>query len=54
MAAPIRDKDGATIAVVGISAPRVRFPKERFTPVAKLVCAAANETGALLNSENEG
>jgi len=48
LAAPIRDKDGAIIASVGISAPKVRFPRERFALVARQVCAVAKQIGDLL------
>ncbi len=51
LAAPIRDKAGRVIASMGISAPRARFPKERFASAARQVCAAAKEIGALLDSE---
>jgi IclR family transcriptional regulator, acetate operon repressor len=50
LAAPIRDKDGIVIASMGISAPRARFPKERFASAARQARAVANQIGALLDN----
>src|SRR5262249_51896814 len=41
LAAPIRDRDGAVIASIGISAPSARFPKEREREVAARVVTIA-------------
>jgi len=55
LAAPLRDQDGLVIASIGISAPTVRFPKERYLTAARQVCAAASEiTGLLTETESAG
>jgi len=41
LAAPIRDRDGAVMASIGISAPAARFPKERERELAPRVVAIA-------------
>jgi DNA-binding IclR family transcriptional regulator len=51
IAAPIRDRDGAVIASIGISAPAARFPKEREKEYAGRVLAVAAEVGAMLGSK---
>ena len=43
VAAPIRDKDGAVIASIGISAPVARFPEERFGAGGELAIRVALE-----------
>jgi IclR family acetate operon transcriptional repressor len=48
VAAPIRDKDGAVIGSIGISAPQTRFPVERYPSVAAQVTAVATQIGELL------
>src|SRR4051812_9170475 len=47
VAAPIRDRDGAIIGSIGISAPLLRFPEERYTQVAAQVTAVARNIGNL-------
>jgi IclR family acetate operon transcriptional repressor len=51
LAAPIRDRDGAVIASVGISAPVARFPHERDPIAARQVCDVAAEISAILSAE---
>jgi DNA-binding IclR family transcriptional regulator len=51
MAAPIRDRDGAVVASIGISAPLARFPRERDAVAAPQVCDAAREITAILSTE---
>jgi IclR family transcriptional regulator, acetate operon repressor len=53
MAAPVRDRDGAVVASIGISAPMTRFPKERQAQAARQVIAAAEEISVLLRAEGE-
>jgi IclR family acetate operon transcriptional repressor len=50
LAAPIRDRDGAVIASIGISAPAARFPREREREFAGMVVAVAAEIGELIGS----
>lgn len=42
VAAPIRDKDGAVVASIGISAPMTRFPRERFATSSRQVLEVAH------------
>jgi len=49
VAAPIRDKDGVVIGSIGISAPVVRFPKEREPVCAAQVLEIANQISGMLN-----
>jgi IclR family transcriptional regulator, acetate operon repressor len=49
VAAPIRDRDGAVIASIGISAPAARFPKDRKEP-ARRVVAVAMQIGRTVSS----
>jgi IclR family acetate operon transcriptional repressor len=51
LAAPIRDKDGVVVASIGISAPQMRFPKERYPIAARQVCDAAQEVTGRLSAE---
>ena len=53
VAAPIRDRDGAVIASIGISAPASRFPKERQKECAERVVAAAMQIGDMVGSLEE-
>lgn len=53
IAAPIRDRDGAVIASIGISAPAARFPKEREKEYAERVLAAAAQIGEVVGSLDE-
>ena len=48
VAAPIRDREGAVIASIGISAPVVRFPAERETEFAEQVLSVAAKIGELI------
>lgn len=50
IAAPIRDRDGAVIASVGISAPAARFPKEREKEFAERVVAVAAQISEMVGS----
>jgi IclR family acetate operon transcriptional repressor len=50
VAAPIRDRDGAVIASIGISAPLARFPKERGKEYADRVVAAAAQIADAIRS----
>lgn len=53
LAAPIRDKDGAIIASIGISAPAMRFPPSRHGEFAREVLKAALDIRQLLVSQAE-
>ncbi len=53
VAAPIRDGEGAVIGSIGISAPRIRFPEERYAEVAPQVTAIARQVSALVNSATD-
>jgi IclR family acetate operon transcriptional repressor len=53
LASPIRDKDGAIVASIGISAPASRLPQERVPAVGRQVSAAAKEISSILNAEAE-
>jgi IclR family acetate operon transcriptional repressor len=53
VAAPIRDRDGAIVGSIGISAPRIRFPDERFTEIAPEVTQVAEKIGELLSASAE-
>ena len=50
VAAPIRDRDGAIIGSIGISAPLLRFPEERYAEVAPQVRAIAEKIGFLVTA----
>ena len=50
LAAPIRDRDGAVIASIGISAPLTRFPSERSAEYARRVAETAKQIGDLLGA----
>lgn len=50
VAAPIRDRDGAIIASIGISAPANRFPRERHKDYTQKVVAAAMLIGRMVSS----
>jgi IclR family acetate operon transcriptional repressor len=52
LAAPIRDKDGAVVAAIGISAPLTRFPRERCAVCARQVVKAAKEIGTILSARS--
>ena len=53
IAAPIRNRDVAVIASIGISAPASRFPKERKKEFAERVLAAAGQIGQTVSSLEE-
>jgi IclR family acetate operon transcriptional repressor len=53
LAAPIRDRDGAVIASIGISAPAARFPKEREKEYAERVVSVAAQIGEMVGAEEE-
>ena len=53
LAAPVRDRDGAVIASIGISAPIARFPLERDAAAGREVCETAAEISAILSAEVE-
>jgi IclR family acetate operon transcriptional repressor len=51
VAAPIRDKDGAVIASIGISTPSARFPEQGFGPGGELASRVAREISDVLGGE---
>jgi IclR family acetate operon transcriptional repressor len=53
VAAPIRDRDGAIIGSIGISAPSIRFPESRYPEVAAEVTAIARQIGLLVNPPSD-
>lgn len=53
IAAPIRNRDVAVIASIGISAPEARFPKDREKEYAERVVAAAMQIGQTVSSMEE-
>lgn len=53
VAAPIRDRGGAVIASIGISAPASRLSRERAKECAAKVVAAADQVGGMVESLNE-
>ena len=53
VAAPIRDKNGAVIASIGISAPSTRFPRGRYAKCAVQVMEVANMISVAM-SKQEG
>jgi IclR family acetate operon transcriptional repressor len=53
LAAPIRDKDGAIIASIGISAPAMRFPPDRHDVFAREVLKAAHDIRNLLVNQTD-
>ena len=53
VAAPIRDKDGAVIASIGISAPATRFPRERYAECAAQVMEVANTISETIASQKD-
>jgi IclR family acetate operon transcriptional repressor len=50
LAAPIRDRDGAVIASIGISAPAARFPREREREFAEMVVNIAAQVGGMVGA----
>jgi IclR family acetate operon transcriptional repressor len=53
VAAPIRNRDVAVIASIGISAPASRFPKDREKEYVEHVLAAAMQIGQTISSLEE-
>ena len=53
VAAPIRDKDGAIVGSIGISAPLARFPEERFSRCGEQVAKVAKKISALLGAQEK-
>jgi IclR family acetate operon transcriptional repressor len=53
IAAPIRDRDAAVIASIGISAPAARFPQDREKEYAKRVVDVAMQIGRTVGSLEE-
>jgi DNA-binding IclR family transcriptional regulator len=53
IAAPIRDREGAVIASIGISAPSARFPHELEREYAEKVLAVAGQIGEMIGSGDE-
>jgi IclR family acetate operon transcriptional repressor len=51
VAAPIRAHDGVILGSVGISAPTLRFPKERCRACGAQVCETANQISAELTAQ---
>jgi DNA-binding IclR family transcriptional regulator len=50
LAAPIRDRGGAVIASIGISAPEARFPRERERELAGMVVTIAAQIGEMVGA----
>src|SRR5215472_1348663 len=50
LASPIRDRNGAVIASIGISAPTARFPKEREREFAGRVVSVAAQIGEMVGA----
>lgn len=50
LAAPIRDRDGAVIASIGISAPAARLPREREQEFAGMVVTVAAQIGEMVGT----
>jgi len=50
VAAPIRDRDGAVIASIGISAPAARFPREREGELAERVVTVAGQIREMIGT----
>lgn len=53
IAAPIRDRDNAVIASIGISAPVARFPKQRLPEYANRILETARQVSELIASNSE-
>jgi IclR family acetate operon transcriptional repressor len=53
LAAPIRDRDGAVIASIGISAPAARFPKERERELAARVVTVAAQIAEMVGARED-
>jgi IclR family acetate operon transcriptional repressor len=53
IAAPVRDRDGAVVASIGISAPIARFPREREREYAERVVTAAALIGEMIESRED-
>lgn len=53
LAAPIRDRDGAVIASIGISAPTARFPREREREIAGRVITIASQIAEMVGALEE-
>jgi IclR family transcriptional regulator, acetate operon repressor len=53
VAAPIRDRDGALIGSIGISAPMTRFPRERFPQCAAQVKEVADAIGNAIGNQTK-
>ena len=51
VAAPIRAHSGMIIGSIGISAPLLRFPKERYTAIGEQVRETADEISATFNAQ---
>jgi IclR family acetate operon transcriptional repressor len=51
VAAPIRAADGSVVGSIGISAPALRFPKERYRTCAEQVLAASQSITASLSNQ---
>jgi IclR family acetate operon transcriptional repressor len=53
VAAPIRDRGGAVIGSIGISAPMTRFPDARYAKCAEHVTETARQIGELIGAQAE-
>jgi IclR family transcriptional regulator, acetate operon repressor len=53
VAAPIRDRDGAVIASIGISVPLARFPRERSAEYGSRVSETARQIGEMIVARSE-
>jgi DNA-binding IclR family transcriptional regulator len=54
VAAPIRDRDGAVLASIGISAPMSRFPRERFAVASRQVVEVALSISQAIANKSDG
>jgi len=53
VAAPIRDRDGAVIGSIGVSAPMTRFPKDRYPKCAAQVMDVAKSISEAISDQRE-
>ena len=53
VAAPIRGQGGVVIGSIGISAPLLRFPQERYPEYGKQVCEIARQISTMLSNQSQ-